>query len=144
MRSLFSSQKYIRTLLFYLTLVSLRYHTVSQRGYFFYGFCVGFRLFLLWCWFTDFWNGCYEDMLYICNFCVLCFYSQLPTGLDLIQNSTRKIAYAELTKTAVSATNYCFIVSLSYSYFLFVYNVRALMCLCASIIRIVRFCKHLS
>lgn len=29
---LFSSQKYIRTLLFYLTLVFLRYHTVSQRG----------------------------------------------------------------------------------------------------------------
>lgn len=112
---LFSSQKYIRTLLFYLTLVFLRYHTVSQRGYLFMVsvldlgsfYCdVGLRIFE-----TDLERIC----SYIFNFCVHCFYSQLLTGLDLFHNSTRKTAYTELTKTAVSATNYCFIVSLSYS-----------------------------
>lgn len=60
----FSSQKYIRTLLFYLTLVFLRYHTVSQRGYLFYGFSVGFRLLFFYC-DVGFWKRILEGYVLI-------------------------------------------------------------------------------
>lgn len=46
----------------------------------------------------------------------------LSTGhFDLIQNITRNVLL-ELTKTAVSVTNYCFIVSLSLLLFVYIFS----------------------
>lgn len=80
-------------------------------------------------------NGCLKlgYVRYICNFCCVLWLllSTSLLGLDLIQNSSRKNCILQLTKSAVSATNYCFIVSLSYSYFCVLYNIlRAVINVC--------------
>lgn len=111
-----SSQKYIRTLLFYLTLSFFFYDiTRCLREVFSMDLCMDLGFFfsivmLVYGFLKRIFRG------YVVYLYRLCFYSQLPTGSGSHSKLYSKICVHWTNQnTAVSATNYCFIVSLSYS-----------------------------